>query len=49
MEALVELFLQVSGLIERRPDIRELDLNPVLAYPDGVLAVDARMLIEEPP
>jgi acyl-CoA synthetase (NDP forming) len=49
MEALVELFLQVSGLIERRPDIRELDLNPVLAYPDGVLAVDARVLLEEPP
>jgi len=49
VQALEDLFLRVSGLIEQRPDIRELDLNPVLAYPDGVLAVDARALIEEAP
>jgi acyl-CoA synthetase (NDP forming) len=48
-QALEDLFLRVSRLIERRPDIRELDLNPVLAYPDGVLAVDARALLEETP
>ncbi len=39
------LLLQVSRLIERRPDIRELDLNPILAYPDRVIAVDARALV----
>ncbi len=44
--ALEELFLCVSRLIERRPDVRELDLNPVLVYPCGVLAVDARALLE---
>jgi acyl-CoA synthetase (NDP forming) len=48
-EALVDLFLRVSRLVERRPEIRELDLNPVLAYPDGVLAVDARALLEGAP
>jgi acetyl-CoA synthetase (ADP-forming) len=49
VQALEDLFLRVSRLVEQRPDIRELDLNPVLAYPDGVLAVDARALLEEAP
>ncbi len=46
LPALEALVLGVSHLIERRPDIRELDLNPVLAYPDHALAVDARALVE---
>lgn len=46
LPAIEELLLCVSRLVEQRPDIRELDLNPVLVYPDGVLAVDARALIE---
>ncbi len=44
--ALEALLMQVSALVTARPDIQELDLNPVLAYPDGVLAVDARILLE---
>jgi acyl-CoA synthetase (NDP forming) len=48
-QALEDLFLRVSRLVEQRPEIRELDLNPVLAYPDGALAVDARALLEETP
>ena len=46
LRAVEELLLRVSTLVAQRPDIRELDLNPVLAYPDRVLAVDARALIE---
>jgi hypothetical protein len=46
LSALEALLLAVSRLIEQRPDIRELDLNPVLAYPDRALAVDARVLLE---
>ena len=46
LRAVEELLLRVSALVAQRPDIRELDLNPVLAYPDRVLAVDARALIE---
>ena len=46
LHAVEELLLRLSDLVARRPQIRELDLNPVLAYPDGVLAVDARALIE---
>jgi len=46
LAALETLLLRVSALLEARPDIRELDLNPVLAYPDRVVAVDARVLLE---
>lgn len=45
LRAVEELLLRVSQLIAQRPDIRELDLNPVLAYPDRVLTVDARALV----
>ncbi len=47
LPAVEELLLRVSSLVARRPEIRELDLNPVLAYPDRVVAVDARALIED--
>jgi acyl-CoA synthetase (NDP forming) len=44
---LEQLLLAVSALVEQRPDIVELDLNPVLAYPDRAIAVDARALLRE--
>jgi len=40
-----ELLLQVSRFIEEHPDVEELDLNPVFAYKDGAIAVDARIVI----
>jgi len=43
---LQELLLQVSSFIEAHPEVAELDLNPVFAYGDGVIAVDARVVIE---
>lgn len=47
LDALTELILQVSQFIEANPDVRELDLNPVLASPSGAIAVDARIVIAE--
>ena len=44
-ERLVELMLKVSAFIEARPDVAELDLNPVFVYPDDALAVDARIVL----
>lgn len=45
-DALVNLMLAISGLCTAYPGIAELDLNPVLAYPDGVGILDARILLE---
>jgi acyl-CoA synthetase (NDP forming) len=44
---LEDLILKVSDFIEKTPDIKELDLNPVFAYGDGAVAVDARAVLEE--
>lgn len=43
LAALEQVLLQVSALAEVHPEIKELDLNPVFAYPHGCLAVDARV------
>lgn len=43
---LEELILKVSSFVEQHPEIKELDLNPVFAYKDGAVAVDARIILE---
>jgi acyl-CoA synthetase (NDP forming) len=45
--ALENTLLKVSQLVEKHPEIRELDLNPVFAYADGAIAVDARIVVSE--
>lgn len=44
-DALVQLMLSISALCTAFPEIAELDLNPVLAYPDGIGILDARILL----
>jgi acyl-CoA synthetase (NDP forming) len=44
---LEEMILKVSDFVEWNPEIAELDLNPVFAYKDGTLAVDARIILEK--
>lgn len=43
---LEELLLKVSEFVDSRPEIAELDINPIFAYSDGALAVDARVILE---
>jgi acyl-CoA synthetase (NDP forming) len=43
---LEELLLKVSDFVEKTPEIMELDLNPIFAYSDGAIAVDARVILE---
>jgi acetate---CoA ligase (ADP-forming) len=45
LNALAHLLLQISMLPETHPEIKELDLNPVFAYAEGCLAVDARIAL----
>ena len=46
VEALVELLLSVSRLVTEHREIRELDLNPVRVYEQGLLALDARIVMD---
>jgi acetate---CoA ligase (ADP-forming) subunit beta len=43
--AIESLILKVSEFVESHPEVEELDLNPVFAYPDGAIAVDARVIV----
>jgi acyl-CoA synthetase (NDP forming) len=45
LAALEELLLKVSAFAEAHPEVAELDLNPVFAYKDGAVAVDARIVL----
>ena len=45
--ALADLLLKLSVFAEANPQVAELDLNPVFAYKDGCLAVDARIVVAE--
>ena len=40
-----DTLLRVSRLADDLPQVAELDLNPVIARPDGVFAVDARVRV----
>ncbi|MSQ61601.1 MAG: acetyl-CoA synthetase [Dehalococcoidia bacterium] len=47
--ALEAMLLALSAFLEAHPEVAELDLNPVLAYPDGAIAVDARIVMDAAP
>jgi acyl-CoA synthetase (NDP forming) len=45
LASLRDILLKVSDLVTAYPDIKEVDLNPVFAYPQGSLVVDARLIL----
>ena len=48
-QAVINVLLRISDMVCELPEIVELDINPLFAGPDGVIAVDARILISRPP
>ena len=46
IDALEAILCSVSHLIMENPEIKELDLNPIMAYPKGAKTVDARIILE---
>jgi acetyltransferase len=46
-DALIDTLLRVSWLAHSCPQLRELDLNPLLVHPEGqgVSAVDVRIIL----
>jgi acyl-CoA synthetase (NDP forming) len=47
LDALVDVLIDVSSLMSQHSAISQLDLNPVIAYHDGVCAVDTRIVLSK--
>jgi hypothetical protein len=47
LDALAGLAVRLGDLMCDRPDISEVDLNPVVALADGCVALDARIILSE--
>ena len=47
LAALEELMVRFSDLVIENPAIREIDINPVLASPERLLALDARVVVHD--
>lgn len=43
---LAEMILKLSALVDKIDDIAEIDMNPVFAYKEGAVVVDARIILE---
>jgi acetate---CoA ligase (ADP-forming) len=43
--ALRDVLLRVSALVDACPEILELDINPLKVLPSGACAIDARMRV----
>ena len=46
IEALIQILIDTSRLVMDYPEIKELDLNPVMVYEKGARTVDARIILE---
>ena len=46
INALIAILCSTSRLVMEHPEIKELDLNPVMAYQSGAKTVDARIILE---
>ncbi len=47
ISSLVNIILKLSRFIEENPGIKELELNPIFAYRNRAVAVDARIILEK--
>ncbi len=48
-DALVDAMLRVSEMVCELPEVVEMDINPLVANESGVVAVDARFVVDYPP
>lgn len=46
IDALAKILCNTSRLVLENPEIKELDLNPIMAYEKGAKTVDARIILE---
>jgi hypothetical protein len=46
-QAMADCLMAVARISENYPEIVEIDLNPVFAYPNGVQVADVRIIVKE--
>jgi len=46
IEAIVDTLMKISNFVMENEDIYEMDLNPVFIYEDGLICVDARIILK---
>jgi acetyltransferase len=46
IDQLIDTLIRLSYMVAERPEIVELDINPLLVTPKSVIAVDARIVLE---
>jgi acyl-CoA synthetase (NDP forming) len=46
LKAIINILLNTSKLVMDNPEIKELDLNPIIVYEKGAKTVDARIILE---
>ena len=47
MDALEQVLLRVSEMVCALPQLREMDINPIIVDPSGAVAVDARIVVDD--
>lgn len=45
-DEIIDVLRRLSALVEAAPEIEEMDLNPLIVTPAGIVAVDARIRVE---
>ncbi|MBY9016619.1 MAG: acetate--CoA ligase family protein [Candidatus Lokiarchaeota archaeon] len=48
IDAIVKTLLKISDLVMKHEEINEMDLNPVFIYENGLICVDARIILKKP-
>ncbi|MHA1699757.1 MAG: acetate--CoA ligase family protein [Promethearchaeota archaeon] len=46
IDALIDALLKISDFVLKYPEVDQMDLNPIFAYENGILAVDARIILK---
>lgn len=44
---LQQMLLKLSDFVDATPEIKEIDMNPIFAYKDGAVVVDARIILTD--
>ena len=47
IKAIIEVLLKISDFVIKHEEINEMDLNPVFIYEQGLVCVDARIILKD--